>query len=728
MKTLPHYTQHDAMDCGPTCLRMVAAFYGKHYSLEGLREKSFITREGVSMLGISEAAEKIGFRSICVQVGYEKLQEAPLPCIIHWNQQHFVVVYKLNDRYVWVADPGAGKLKYTKEEFCNCWLSSRKNEEDTGVALLLEPTPEFYTTEDEGDEVNRKGFSFLYSYLRPYRGLVGQLLLGLLLGSMIQLMLPFLTQSVVDFGINNQNLGFIYLVLIAQLMLSFSSSAVDFIRGWILLHLGTRINIALISDFLIKMMKMPINYFDSKMTGDILQRINDHKRIQDFLTGSSLSVIFSIFNIIIFGIVLLVYSGMIFLIFMGGSALYVAYVWLFMKKRAELDHKRFAQQSANQSTVVQLVNGMQEIKLSACEQQKRWEWERIQAKLFKVNIKSLALRQYQDSGAVLINQSKNLLITALVASLVVKGEMTLGMMLSVQYIIGQLNSPVNELIAFARDMQDARLSMDRLSEVRDKPDEEDPTRELLREIPEGKEIRLQNLNFKYDPLSEYPTLDDINLVIPPGKQTAIVGMSGSGKTTLVKLLLGFYPPASGDIFIGDTPLGSYSIREWRKRCGVVMQDGFIFSDSIAGNIAPGVEHIDKKRLRHAAEVANIHDFIEELPLAYNTKIGQEGHGLSQGQKQRILIARAVYKDPEFIFFDEATNALDANNERTIMNNLQTFFKGRTSVVVAHRLSTVRNAEQIIVIEQGRIAETGTHEALIALEGRYYKLVKNQLEL
>ena len=728
MKTLPHYTQHDVMDCGPTCLRMVAAYYGKRYSLEGLREKSFITREGVSMLGISEAAEKIGFRSICVQVGYEKLQEAPLPCIIHWNQQHFVVVYKLNDRYVWVADPGAGKLKYTKEEFCNCWLSSRKNEEDTGVALLLEPTPEFYTIEDEGDEVNRRGFSFLYSYLRPYRGLVGQLLLGLLLGSMIQLMLPFLTQSVVDFGINNQNLGFIYLVLIAQLMLSFSSSAVDFIRGWILLHLGTRINIALISDFLIKLMKMPISYFDSKMTGDILQRINDHKRIQDFLTGSSLSVIFSVFNIIIFGIVLLVYSGMIFLIFMGGSALYVAYVWLFMKKRAELDHKRFAQQSANQSTVVQLVNGMQEIKLSACEQQKRWEWERIQAKLFKVNIKSLALRQYQDSGAVLINQSKNLLITALVASLVVKGEMTLGMMLSVQYIIGQLNSPVNELIAFARDMQDARLSMDRLSEVRDKPDEEDPTRELLREIPEGKEIRLQNLNFKYDPLNEYPTLDDINLVIPPGMQTAIVGMSGSGKTTLVKLLLGFYPPASGDIFIGDTPLGSYSIREWRKRCGVVMQDGFIFSDSIAGNIAPGVEHIDKKRLRHAAEVANIHDFIEELPLAYNTKIGQKGHGLSQGQKQRILIARAVYKDPEFIFFDEATNALDANNERTIMNNLQTFFKGRTSVVVAHRLSTVRNAEQIIVIEQGRIAETGTHEALIALEGRYYKLVKNQLEL
>lgn len=729
MKSFPHFTQHDQMDCGPTCLRMIAAFYGKHYTLNEMREISFITHLGVSMLGISMAAENLGFHTIGVQISFWQLvKEARLPCIVHWNQQHFVVVYRITQKNVWIADPFAGKIKYSKEEFCHCWLSAKEDGIDTGVALLLEPTPEFYVSKDDEEREKYNAFSFLYAYLRPYKHLIGQLLLGLLLGSMIQLMLPFLTQSIVDFGINNQNLSFIYLILIAQLMLSFSSSAVEFIRGWILLHLGTRINIALISDFLIKLMKLPMGYFDTKMTGDILQRINDHTRIQNFLTGSSLSVVFSTFNIVVFGIVLLLYNWMIFLIFMGGSVLYVAYVWLFMKKRAELDHKRFAQQSANQSTVVQLVNGMQEIKLSACEQQKRWEWERIQAQLFKVNIRSLALRQYQDSGAVLINQTKNIIITGLVASLVVRGEMTLGMMLSVQYIIGQLNSPVNDLITFARDMQDARLSMNRLGEVRDKPDEEEPTKQLIREISVGKDLRIENLNFKYDPLSEFPTLDNINLEIKAGKQTAVVGMSGSGKTTLVKLLLGFYPPASGQILLGDTPLENYSIREWRKQCGVVMQDGFIFSDSIAGNIAPGVEHIDKERLRHAAEVANIHGFIAELPLGYNTKIGQEGHGLSQGQKQRILIARAVYKNPEFIFFDEATNALDANNERIIMENLQIFFEGRTSVVVAHRLSTVRNADRIVVIEQGHIAEMGTHEELTVKKGIYYRLVKNQLEL
>ena len=738
------------MDCGPTCLRMVAAHYGRVFSLEGLREKSLITREGVSMLGISEAAEHIGLRSTGVKVSFDDLCDAPLPCIVHWNQQHFVVVYDIkttSSRFsifsspqreelgvrsrggemIYVADPAAGKLKYSREEFCRCWISTKDEGIDIGVALLLEPSPDFY--EQEGEKINRKGFSFLFSYLRPYKKLIVQLFLGLLFGSLLQLMLPFLTQSIVDFGISAQNIGFVYLVLIAQLVLIFSSSAVGFIRGWILLHLGTRINISLISDFLIKMMRLPMGYFDTKMVGDILQRINDHSRIQNYLTNSSLSILFSFFNIFIFSIVLFLYSFTIFAIFFVGSALYFAWVWLFMKRRAELDHKNFAQQSANQSNVIQLVTGMQEIKLNACEQQKRWEWERIQAKLFRLQIKGLALAQYQDSGAVLINQSKNIIITALVAKLVIDGQMTLGMMMAVQYIIGQLNGPVDQLISFLRETQDAKLSLERLSEVHDKEDEEAKDESRIREIPTYKDIVLRQATFGYDETSiGEPVIKGIHLTIPIGKQTAIVGTSGSGKTTLIKLLLGFYPLQKGDILLGENNLKNYSIREWRNRCGVVMQDGFIFSDSIAKNIAPSVEIIDKERLLNAVITANIREFIESLPLSYNTKIGNDGHGLSQGQKQRILIARAVYKDPAFVFLDEATNALDTNNERVIMDNLQRFFKGRTSVVIAHRLSTVKNADQIVVLEKGEIVEIGTHQELTKQQGAYYQLVKNQLEL
>jgi ATP-binding cassette subfamily B protein len=723
------YLQHDAMDCGPACLRMIAAHYGRRHSLEGLREKAHISREGVSMLGISEAAESIGFRTVGALLTFEKLAEAPLPCIVHWNQNHFVVVYKIKKDTVYVADPASGKITYTREEFCRCWLSAKREGKEEGVVLLLEPTPDFYLNREEDEKINRKGFGFLFTYLRPYKKLVFQLFLGLLFGSLLQLIFPFLTQSVVDIGINSRNIGFVYLVLIAQLMLTLSSSAVEFIRGWILLHLGTRINIALISDFLIKLMRLPMEYFDTKMTGDILQRIGDHSRIQNFLTNSSLSILFSMFNIVIFGIILCLYSLKIFGIFLVGSALYFCWVWIFMKRRAELDHKNFAQQSANQSNIIQLVTGMQEIKLNACEQQKRWEWEHIQAKLFRLRVKGLALGQYQDSGAVLINQTKNILITVLVAQLVITGQMTLGMMLSVQYIIGQLNGPVDQLIGFFRQTQDAKLSLERLSEIHGKEDEESVNERKIQDIPKNRDIRMTDADFSYDKTSVgEQVLKNINLTIPAHRQTAIVGMSGSGKTTLVKLLLGFYPLQKGVIHLGENRLDSYSWREWRKRCGVVMQDGFIFSDSIARNIAPGEEFIDGEKLLHAVTVANIREFIESLPLAYNTKIGSEGHGLSQGQKQRILIARAVYKNPEFIFFDEATNALDANNERTIMDNLSEFFKGKTVVVVAHRLSTVRNADRIVVLEKGEIVETGTHEELTVKQSAYYHLVKNQLEL
>ena len=770
----PQYSQHDAMDCGPTCLRMIAAHYGRVFSLEGLRERSGITREGVSMLGISEAAEQLGFRTVGVKTTFEDLIEAPLPCIVHWNQVHFVVVYSapqppkggavysplkkrresssllLEEKvsegqmrlergqgvrsdqhrkggFVYIADPAVGKVKLTREEFCKSWLSTKENNKEMGVALILEPTPEFYKQEDE--KTTRRGLGFMFGYLRPHKSLIIQLILGMLFGSLLQLFLPFLTQSIVDIGISSQNISYIYLVLIAQLVLTISSSAVAFIRGWILLHLGTRINIALISDFLIKLMRLPMGYFDTKMTGDILQRIGDHSRIQNFLTNSSLSILFSMFNLIIFTVILLMYNSMIFFIFLVGSLLYIGWVWLFMKKRAELDYKSFAQSSANQSNVIQLVQGMQEIKLNACEQQKRWEWERIQAKLFKLQIKGLALGQYQDSGALLINQLKNLTITALVAKIVVDGGMTLGMMISVQYIIGQMNSPIDQLIGFLRQTQDAQLSLNRLSEVQTKQDEEPYDAQLIKEIPNNKDLVLRNATFGYETISiSEPVIKGIDLSIPSGKQTAIVGASGSGKTTLVKLLLGFYPLQKGDILLGENNLTNYSIRQWRKQCGVVMQDGFIFSDTIARNIAPGAEIIDKEKLLQAVVTANIREFIESLPLGYNTKIGSEGHGLSQGQKQRILIARAVYKNPMFVFFDEATNALDTNNERQIMENLNSFIKGRTSIVVAHRLSTVRHADNIVVLEKGEIVEQGTHEELSKLKGAYYKLVKNQLEL
>ncbi len=727
----PFFAQHDAMDCGPACLRMVAAFHGRFFSLEGLRERAHLSREGVSLLGISEAADTIGLRSTGVLVSFDELTTAPLPCIVHWNQEHFVVVYNMTARkgksYVDVADPAGGKQRYTKDEFCRCWISSGHDDKPVGIALLLEPSPEFYA--QEGDRVNRRGFSFLLNYIRPYRSFITQVMIGLVIGSLLQLILPFLTQSIVDVGVATNDISYIWLVLIAQLMLIISSTATEFIRGWILLHLGTRVNIALISDFLIKLMRLPMGYFDTKMTGDILQRINDHTRIQHYLTNSSLNILFSAFTIVLFSIVLLLYNLAVFSIFVVGSVLYFSWVWIFMKRREALDHKNFALQSANQSNVIQLVNGMQEIRLNGCEQQKRWEWERLQARMFRLRIKGLALAQYQDSGGVLINQTKNLLITALVAKLVIDGTMTLGMMLAVQYIIGQLNSPVDQLINFLRESQDAKLSLERLGEIHEKEEEEPALHPGIQKIPARQDIVLRNVVFGYDTTRMgSPVIRGIDLHIPAGKQTAIVGSSGSGKTTLVKLMLGFYPLQQGEIWLGNQRLNTYSMREWRKKCGVVMQDGFLFSDSIARNIAPGGESIDQEKLLNAVEAAHIRDYIESLPLGYNTKIGQEGIGLSQGQKQRILIARAIYKDPEVVFLDEATNALDTNNERAIMQQLERFMNGRTSIVVAHRLSTVRNADQIVVIDQGAIVEQGTHEELLKKEGAYYRLVKNQLDV
>ena len=760
-KPFPHIQQPDAMDCGPTCLQMIAKHYGRHYTLQTLRERCHITRAGVSMLGISDAAESIGFHTMGVKLGFDKLvNDVPTPFIAHWNQNHFVVVHKIKGKIfnrkqhegfhketqsdaqqannlkslnnfcsktkIFVSDPGGSKVVYTAEEFLKCWASTVKDGELQGVCLLLEPTPDFYNMDDE--KPNKSGFSFLFRYLRPHTKFVIQLIIGLLVGTLLQLILPFLTQAVVDVGINTRNINFIYLVLIAQMILFVSRLSVEFIRSWIMLHISTRINISLISDFLIKLMRLPIRFFDTKMTGDIMQRIGDHSRIESFLTGQTLSVLFSMVNLLIFGVVMAYYNVKIFLVFLFGSSLYFLWVMIFMSRRRKIDHKRFAQLSANQSNLIQLITGMQEIKLNNCERQKRWEWERIRARLFRVSIQSLSLSQFQQLGGLFFNETKNIIITIMAATAVVHGEITLGMMLSIQYILGQLNSPVDQMIGFIHTAQDAKISLERLGEIHNKQDEEDFSTEKLHE-PSGKnELTIENLTYQYDGPHSPKALDSVSIYIQESKITAIVGASGSGKTTLIKMLLGFYEPVEGEIKAGETSLKNINMNWWRSRCGVVMQDGFIFSDTIARNIAVSDEIIDKKRLMYAVETANIREFIDALPLGYNTKIGQEGTGLSQGQKQRILIARAVYKNPDFIFLDEATNSLDANNEKVIMENLNQFFKGRTVVVVAHRLSTVKNADNIIVLEKGKIIETGTHEELTNNKGAYYNLVKNQLEL
>jgi ATP-binding cassette, subfamily B, bacterial len=774
LKKFPEYKQADSKDCGPTCLKIIAKHYGKNLNIQKLREYSETTREGSNLMCLSDAAEKIGFRSIGVKINLQKLDEVPLPCILHWNKAHYVVLYKSpadaqgsmfsnlrkKDTTYYVSDPAIGLLEYTQEKFLKFWIGNNATPTtEEGIALLLEPSPKFYQSESDIEGKNKFGFAILAQYVWPYKSFLIQLTVGLGIGTLLQIVSPFFTQSVMDVGIRNQNLNFVYLMLVAQILLFIGTSTLGIIQSWIMLHLSTRINISLISDFFIKLMNLPISFFDTRLTGDIMQRINDHSRIEKILTTSSLNILFSFINMIVMGGVLAYYNLKIFAIFFTGSIFYFLWVILFLKRREKLDYKRFAEVSQEQSKVIELINGMQEIKLHNAERQKRWGWEFVQARLFKVSMQGLVLGQTQGIGSSIINQIKNILISFLSAKLVIDGQITLGMMMAISGIVGSLNGPIEHFIGFIQELQDAKISLARLSEIHEKEDETQNEEDQIHEFPKECDIVIKELTFRYIG-SDLPVLENLNLTIPANKITAIVGSSGSGKTTLMKLLLKFYEPDSGAIFLipststkereaeteilegiisattsvsapslsGKVEMGNIAQRTWRAHIGAVMQEGFLFNDTIANNIAIGMDVIDKNRLLYAADVANINEYVSGLPLRFNTKIGMEGQGMSTGQKQRMLIARAVYKNPEMLFFDEATSALDSNNEKEIMQKLDIFFKNKTVVVIAHRLSTVMNADQIVVLEKGKIIEIGTHTQLVAQKGSYFELVRNQLQL
>jgi len=731
MKHFPIIHQHDTMQCGIACLQMVCKYFGREYTSDSLSNLCFATTEGVSMLGINETANNLGLRTICVKTTTSIFDKSPLPSILHWDQNHFVVLYKVKKgKKFYVADPGKGLVTYNLEEFKQHWISTKSNSEDKGIAMFLETTPTFFTYKMEGEEniKEKRSFRFLFGYVKKYRKYFGQIILGLIVGSLLQLVLPFLTQSIVDVGIKNQDIGFVWLILLGQLMLTVSRTAIDFIRRWLLLHISLRINISLVSDFFIKLLKLPMSFFDTKLMGDLMQRMNDHSRVNTFLTQQTLNITFAMLTFVVFSVVLFFYNKLVFVIFLLGSILYGGWMTLFLKRRKVLDYELFEQQAINNNKTYEFITSMQEIKLQDCEQRRRWEWEDTQADLFGVQMKSLKLQQTQEAGSIFINEVKNIIITVVAATAVIHGQMTLGMMLAVQYIIGQLNSPVEQLMNFFYSLQDVKISLERINEIH-QMDDENGKEGLLTSIEDKNEgIDIKNIMFKYDPHALRKTIDDVSIRIPQGKVTAIVGASGSGKTTLIRLMLGYYPVLEGKINIGNTDINKLNKKWWRRQCGVVMQDGVIFSESIARNIAVDDGDIDKERLLKAAEIACIKDYVMALPLKFNTKIGRDGVGLSQGQKQRILIARAVYKNPDYIFLDEATNSLDANNERSIVENLDKFYKGKTVVIVAHRLSTVKNADQIVVIDQGKVVEIGNHESLTAKRGAYYNLVKNQLEL
>ncbi|OXB10875.1 ABC transporter ATP-binding protein [Flavobacterium plurextorum] len=722
MFNFPHEYQLDAKDCGPSCIKIIAKFYGRFYSLPFLRDLCGITREGVSFLDLSDACEKISLRTKSIKIDFNTLKTIPLPCIVHWQDNHFIVVYKINHKQVFVSDPAKGLLKYSYENFKNSWLK----ESETGAVLAIEPMADFKQRSIDDKLERRKTFENFLGYFTPYKKSFINLFVVMLIVTVLQAFLPFISKAVIDVGIQTNDLDFIDLVLIANITIIVSILLSNMIRDWILLHLTSRINISLISDYLIKLMKLPITFFENKLIGDILQRAQDHERIRDFIMNNSLNFIFSILTFFIFGIILFIYSPILCLIYVIGSILFISWVLFFLRFRKKLDWEYFDVHTKNQSYWVETIGSIQDIKINNYEKQKRWKWEALQVQLFKIDQKILRITNAQNLGAQFINQLTNLVITFYCAKSVIKGDITFGVMISTQFIIGMLNGPVMQFISFIQSGQYAKISFLRLNEIHELENEEENDINNNIKLPENKSLFLRNVSFQYSRNGDY-ILSNLSLMIPEGKVTAIVGDSGSGKTTLLKLILRLYKPTHGELSMGNLNIQNINLKQWRESCGAVMQDGKIFSDTIQNNIVLDDENIDYERLKKAVTAANIATEIEAMPKGYQTMMGENGRGLSGGQKQRVLIARALYKDPDYLFFDEATNSLDVINEQKIVVALEEIFKNKTVIVVAHRLSTIRKADQIIVLKNGYITEIGNHDMLMTREnGHYYQLVKTQI--
>lgn len=732
----PFYKQLNTMDCGPTCLRMVAKHYGKYYNLDTLRKLAGFNKLGVSLFNIKNASEEIGLEAKGVRLTIDDLKILKIPSILHWNQNHFVVLIKASRNSFTIADPAKGILTLTRENFLRSWSSSLdENGNEMGLALILTPSSEFY--DKEGDKEKKVDWRSTIKYLNYNRKQFLQIVFTLIISSGIQLLFPYLTQKTVDFGIEYKDVSLIITILLAQLMLTFSQSILEFLQGRLLLRISNFFNFNLLSSFWTKLTKLPLSFFDSRHTGDILQRLDDHIKIRDFLTNSLLSTLFSALIFIVYSVALFLYQPLLVVIFIAGSLLNFTWMYFFLSIKRKINYESFYLQSKENDITLQFIQGMQEIRLNNAELEKGEEWEDLQVDLFKLNTRNLIYSQWQSIGGVCINQTQNLIISFIVATLVIKGELTLGTMLAIQYIIGQLNSPITQWINFIQNGQDAKISFERLNEIHHLPNEENDKEAYLYKLPICRDIVLKNMSFEYPGNFNEPVLKNISLTIPAGKTTAIVGSSGSGKTTLMKILLKVYDNYEGNIFIGDESdennassisFASINPTYWRRRCGAVMQDGYIFNDTILNNISIGTSDVKMSEIEQCCKLANIDGFIHSLPNGIQTLLGSEGMSLSQGQKQRLLIARALYRDPDYLFFDEATNSLDAENERQITQNLNEFIRGKTAIIIAHRLSTVKNADKIVVLKDGEIIEEGTHLALTSKKGFYYKLVRDQLEL